>query len=155
MIDPKEIITYISFGEIGFHAQNVDAYDVLPGNFFDSELAQDLQIAGLDVEINLTVWYRIENDVLIQRKTFEIVGDEGMGYMNSTYEEFIEQIDWSGFPVTEEEIFEKALKESERLEREVKKTKDIITEMRHLITRFQNEDLKSMNNVDFTGMKAE
>ena len=140
MIDRKKIIiTHISGSEIGFKAKNVKADDVLPKNFFDSELADSLHIAELeDVELNLTVWYRIEkNGVLTPFKLFEVVGDEGIGYMSSVYQEFIEQIDWRGFPTTDENIIKKAKEEAERLEKIAEEARSLIAKLNYI--KFGND----------------
>ena len=124
---------------ICFRAYHVLAGAILPEEFFDSELADYFDINDEDVELNLIVRYKIEDGELTQQNAVEVVGGEHIGCMASSMDELVEQVDWTKFPATDEEVLKKAQEEVESQERNTDGSKKLVAALSKLLQKTSPE----------------
>jgi hypothetical protein len=124
---------------ICFQAYHVLAGAILPEKFFDSKLADYFDINNEDVELNLIVRYKIEDGELTQQNTVEVVGGEHIGCMASSMDELVEQVDWTKFPATDEEVLKKAQEEIERQEKNTDGSKKLVAALSKLLQKTSPE----------------
>ena len=133
------IETAVGSHMICFYAYQVLAGAILPEKFFDSKLADYFNINDEDTELNLIVKYKIEDNELTQQNAVEVVGDEDRGCMASSMDELVEQVDWTKFPATDEEVLKKAQEEVESQERRADESKKLVAALSKLLHKVNPE----------------